>query len=223
MSLLPTVNTWIYFVWVTSALVLKIVYPLLKLIQFGFPAIWVFAVEKKKVKFIFPSPFEVLLSVCLGGLIASALWGLYWFGLKGSVLALEVASQIRLKLSMLGVNTPTKFWLMAIGLSFLHSALEEYYWRWFVYGQFRRWLDAIPATLVASVAFVLHHTLVVKTYLPIGSPLVIHFLLAGIVWAGGILWCSQYEKSGSLVGPWISHIGADLTLMGIGYDLVWGF
>ena len=38
---------------------------------------------------------------------------------------------------------------------------------------------------------------------------------------GGLVWAWWYERSGSLAGPWVAHIFADLGIMAVGYDLLY--
>ena len=39
---------------------------------------------------------------------------------------------------------------------------------------------------------------------------------------GGAVWSWAYRRSGSLLGPWLSHILVDTGIMLIGYDLLRG-
>ena len=40
---------------------------------------------------------------------------------------------------------------------------------------------------------------------------------------GGVIWAWGYDRFGSLAGPWTAHIGADVGLMAVGYDLLFGW
>jgi membrane protease YdiL (CAAX protease family) len=96
--------------------------------------------------------------------------------------------------------------------------LEEYYWRWFVFGQLRRWIPVGAAIAVSSLAFTAHHVLVLRFYfggfsLPTG-------ILSLAVASGGVFWAWLYQKSGSLYGPWLSHALIDAALFLIAYDLM---
>ena len=37
---------------------------------------------------------------------------------------------------------------------------------------------------------------------------------------GGAVWAWLYDRSGSLLGPWLSHILIDAAIFIIGYDLI---
>jgi membrane protease YdiL (CAAX protease family) len=63
-----------------------------------------------------------------------------------------------------------------------------------------------------------HHVIVLSVYFP-GRfwSAVVPFSLA--IALGGAAWAWIYHKSGSLIGPWISHLIVDVAVMAIGYDL----
>jgi membrane protease YdiL (CAAX protease family) len=64
-----------------------------------------------------------------------------------------------------------------------------------------------------------HHTIVIGKYF--GGFSIMTVLLSLAVATGGIIWAWLYERSGSLLGPWLSHALVDAGLMAVGYDLVW--
>ena len=37
---------------------------------------------------------------------------------------------------------------------------------------------------------------------------------------GGAFWAWLYERSGSIYGPWASHLLMDAGIFGLGYDLI---
>jgi len=37
---------------------------------------------------------------------------------------------------------------------------------------------------------------------------------------GGTVWAWAYHRSGSLVGPWLSHAAIDAAIFLVGYDMV---
>src|SRR5690606_17666993 len=103
----------------------------------------------------------------------------------------------------------------------VHSLAEEYYWRWFVFAQLRRIIPLAPAIGLSSLAFMAHHVIVVGSYLRDNPLAMIFFSLSVAV--GGAVWAGLYQRSGSLVGPWLSHLLVDAGIMIVGYDLIWGF
>jgi membrane protease YdiL (CAAX protease family) len=101
----------------------------------------------------------------------------------------------------------------------LHAAFEEYYWRWFVFGELRRAMPWVVALLLANLGFTLHLIIVIHIYVPSWT---MTLLCSLGVFVGGSVWGWIYQKSGSLVGPWVSHMLIDFVLMWIGYDLCRG-
>ena len=123
---------------------------------------------------------------------------------------------VREKASALGFTK--NFVLFAVVISIAHSFLEEYYWRWFVYGNFRRIIPGWVAHAAAAAAFSAHHFVVTWQYF---TPSMAIFL--GIcVGVGGLAWSYLYERTGTLSGSWISHLIVDAGIMTIGYHLIHG-
>jgi uncharacterized protein len=105
------------------------------------------------------------------------------------------------------------YWSFAIFLSLGNSLMEEYYWRWFVFGSLRRSLGFPTSMILSSIAFGAHHFVVLSQYFP---PLWTAFFGSAVV-LGGMFWCFLYEKQKTILGSWISHIIVDLGLLTIGY------
>ena len=74
------------------------------------------------------------------------------------------------KVSHFGIASPAGFVAMTIFYAVVNSLLEEYYWRWFVFGQMRRFLPPAAAIAVSSLAFALHHVIVLAFYFGWRSP-----------------------------------------------------
>jgi membrane protease YdiL (CAAX protease family) len=104
--------------------------------------------------------------------------------------------------------------------SIAHSLLEEYYWRWFVFSQLRRLIPLAPAIVVSALGFTAHHVLVLAHYFGWTSPLTL--LFSASVAVGGAFWAWLYERTGSLLGPWLSHLVIDAGIFFIGFKLVAG-
>ena len=105
---------------------------------------------------------------------------------------------------------------LRVFLSLVNSAVEEFYWRWFVYGQLRRLLPVARAHALAGAAFAAHH--VVESS-PSSSPR--GALIFGVaVGLGGVIMSVLYERRRTLCGAWVCHLVVDLGIMGIGYGLL---
>ena len=115
-----------------------------------------------------------------------------------------------------GLGLAEHFLLFAVFLSVIHSGLEEFYWRWFVYGQVQRRLSRWRAHAIAAVAFGGHHLIITLQFFPTALAL---FLTTCVV-VGGLIWSLMYERQGTVIGCWVSHICVDVMLMLVGYQLI---
>lgn len=106
------------------------------------------------------------------------------------------------------------FILFALFLSLIHSAMEEFYWRWFAFGQAKRLMPKGAAHLVAAAGFASHHIVVLSQFFPLGWALA----LGACVGIGGAFWSWQADRYNSLLGPWLSHLIVDLGLMWLGWE-----
>ncbi|MCC6221112.1 MAG: CPBP family intramembrane metalloprotease [Deltaproteobacteria bacterium] len=134
------------------------------------------------------------------------LWQVFFFDLVS-----QATPRIAVKVRELGVSD---YYLeFSLFLSLVHSLIEEYYWRWFVFGGLLRVTSSpVMAHVFAGAAFAAHHVVVLSRYFPTSWALVFGF----IVGAGGICWSMMYLRHKSLVGAWISHAMVDLGILSIG-------
>ncbi len=146
--------------------------------------------------------------------------GVYFGVLRGSSLFAETPARLQRKLQEVGMDTPARYVLLALFVVAAHSLLEEYYWRWFVFGGLRQFLSLAPAMILSSLAFMAHHVVVLYVYLP-GRfwSTALPFALAVAV--GGAVWAWLYERTGSIWSPWLSHLLIDGAIFVIGWDLLW--
>jgi membrane protease YdiL (CAAX protease family) len=159
----------------------------------------------------------LVLGLGFGLLVLAAMVGLYEALWKTGELFAGAGQEIRGKIVDLGID---RLWIYAaVGVFYAvcHSGLEEYYWRWFVFGQLRYRLRPASALAVSSVAFMAHHVILLATYFGWSSPWTYAFSLAVAV--GGAVWAWLYQRSGSLAGPWLSHLVVDAAIFLVGYDV----
>jgi len=106
--------------------------------------------------------------------------------------------------------------LFSILFCLFHALLEEYYWRWFVFGGLLKYFSPILAGIIASIGFGLHHFIVLAQYFPFWITLLLGIAVIG----GGLFWCLLYYKTKTILGNWLSHIFVDAVIMGIGYVML---
>jgi len=218
---LPTVVTLVYFVWAErfAAGFQQATYAVAKVVQFAFPVVWVLWVQKRRPRASRPVTRGAGLGIVFGLVIAGAMLALYHFWLASADFFAAAEQQIREKIAGMQLGEPWIFVTVGVFYSLLHSLLEEYYWRWFVFGQLRRMAPVLVAIAISSLGFMAHHVIVLATYFGIGAPVTWIFSLAIAI--GGAFWAWLYHRSGSLMGPWLSHLLVDAAIfLGIGYEIV---
>jgi membrane protease YdiL (CAAX protease family) len=161
------------------------------------------------------------LGLLFGGVVALGTIGLYFFFLRDTAVFAATAGQVRHKLEEFGLASPAGFAAFAVLISVPHSLLEEYYWRWFVFGRLRGYVGVAAAMVLSGLAFMAHHVVLLWVYFP-GQvwTAVVPFSLC--VAAGGVAWAWLYQRTGTLNAVWLSHLLVDAGLFVVGYDLFFG-
>ena len=218
--LLPSAITWLYFIALAHApaAIQQTAYAALKMVQFSLPIVWVWLVQRERPRWPAPNSRGLLLGAAFGLAVAVAMAALYLAVLEPRGLFTLPAQQVQAKVGAFGLDSPAKFVLFAVFCSALHSLLEEYYWRWFVFRQLSRWTTLPVAIAISSLAFAAHHVLVLQLYFGWTSSLT--WLFSAGVAIGGAVWAWLYHRCGSLYAPWLSHALVDAAIFLIGYDLV---
>jgi membrane protease YdiL (CAAX protease family) len=216
----PTAAAWTYFLALGGAgqanFLQQFVYGAGKVVQFIFPLLFVLLVEGRNPSWR-PSASGLLLGVGFGVLVALVLLAGYHGAFRSSRLILQAGVRLRDKMEEFGVASPWRFLALSVLLCCVHSFLEEYYWRWFVFGRLR---DLVPlglAVALSSLGFMAHHVLIVWTYLP--DRVLTAVVPASLaVAAGGAVWALLYNRAGSILAPWVSHALVDAALFAVGWD-----
>lgn len=222
----PTAAAWFYFMAPAGLSSLPLAYSASKVIQFGFPVAWVFLLRRRsgtwaglhEVRAPGPLPGRLLQGVLWGLLMLALILGTY-AALQGGSLLSGAAVRISERSVAMGAATPARYLLLTLGISVIHAGLEEYYWRWFIFGGLRARFTLPVALVVSSLGFAGHHVIVLRAFFGPGEWPATILLSLGVV-AGGGVWAWLWERTGGLPAPWLSHILVDLTLMGIGYHLI---
>ena len=220
---LPTLMAWLYFAqFVGQADWMRILYFLTKLLEFVIAATPIYIVWRttgRLPRFPIRSLHGVTWGLSFGLAVNGGMLALYFLMMRDSSVMSQAPAAIEERIRAFGVTAPGSFLIMAVFISMIHAALEEYFWRWYVFGQLRRGMPVTAALVVAAVGFTLHHVIIIHMFVP-SWPWTLFFSFAVMV--GGGVWAWLYHKSGSLVGPWVSHMLIDFGLMWIGFDLCRG-
>jgi membrane protease YdiL (CAAX protease family) len=187
-----------------------------RLVQFTLPLLCLWFFERRLPRFAAPTGRGLGLGAGFGLIVGAGIVVLYYAVLRDTPVFAESPARLHAKLAEYGLDSPTGFALFAVFLTILHSFLEEYFWRWFVFGWLRRVATLGTAIVLSSLAFMAFHVFALLTFVP-GSLLVVP--LTACVAVGGAAWAWLYHRSGSLYAPWLSHLLVDAALFVVGYDL----
>lgn len=217
----PTVLTWVYFIALADSApwLQKGAYGIGKVIQFAFPLIFVLFARRERLAFRGIDTSGLVLAIGFGLLVSGSMLALYHFWLKpAGFFAGPVTDEVETKLKSFGVDTLLPYAALAVFYSLVHSLLEEYYWRWFVFGRLKNLTPLSAAVAISSIGFAAHHVLVLAKYFGWDSPAT--WLFSAGVAVGGVVWAIIYQRSKSLLGPWLSHLLVDAAIFAIGWDLM---
>jgi hypothetical protein len=220
----PTLMAWLYF----SQLKKQdgVVNPLQqaayigsKTVQFGLPVLWLWLVSGKLSALRRPHFRGWPIGVGFGLLVATSLIGLYYGHFRGSEALADTPVRLREKLQEFGASTPGAYAVLALFIVVVHSLLEEYFWRWFVFGRLRTLMPFNGAVVLSSLAFMAHHVVILDVYLP-GRFFTATLPFSLGIAVGGAVWAWLYHRADSVWSPWLSHALVDAALFIIGWDLL---
>jgi membrane protease YdiL (CAAX protease family) len=216
----PTISTWAYFVLADrfSTGMQQSIYLIVKSVQFAFPLFWVWAVLQEPLRVSRPNARGLALGAVFGVIVVAAGWLVFDSLLRETAAFAAAAPRIREKIAEFGIDSVGKYAVLAVFYSLIHSLLEEYYWRWFVFRKLRGLTALWPAILVSALAFMGHHVVVLGQFFEELPWLGWLFSLAVAV--GGVFWAWLYDRSGSLYSTWLSHLAIDAGIFWIGYELI---
>lgn len=191
------------------------VYVLSKLWLVALPVVWWVWVDRRPLSWSPPRKGGLGVGIILGVALSLVIYAAY--ALFGPLLI--DPAQVRARALQVGIGNPATFVLFAGYLILVNSLIEEYVWRWFV---FRKSEAALPAgrggaaVLLSALFFTLHHVIALKAqfdWLPT--------ILASVgVFAAGVVWSWCYLKYQSIWPGYISHAIVDVTLLWIGWLLI---
>lgn len=201
---------------------LQAAFALGKVAQFAFPLIYVNWGVWRGRRFVWPGSFQragLSVGILFGLIVAAGTLGLYFVWLKSTPVFEAVGGRVYGWLGQFNLASPAGYFIMAAFIAVPHSFLEEYYWRWFIFGGLQRRMPMSWALAISALAFMAHHVIVLSVYLEgYFWEAAVPFSLC--VAGGGVAWAWLYQRTGSLLGPWLSHLIVDLALMMVGFDLL---
>jgi membrane protease YdiL (CAAX protease family) len=220
----PTFIAWLYFLALApeaggQSLPQQLAYGVGKAVQFALPAFCLWWFDGRWPRWSPPRFQGLPLALAFGLLVGAAILALYFGWLRGSPALAATPEKVRQKLQQFHASTPAGYVVLTVFIAGIHSLLEEYYWRWFVFGWMRRLVSWKIALVLSSLAFMGHHVIVLEVYLP-GEFLaeVVPFSL-GVAVGGGV-WAWLYQRTGTIYANWLSHLLVDAAILVVGYDLV---
>jgi uncharacterized protein len=184
----PSIVTWAYFFQAADAAegTQRTVMAVMKGLQFAFPLVWAIVVLRERPRLCGPRKDGLALGLAFGLLVTIVGWLLYAFVLRDTSGFAAATAPAREKIADFGLDSAAKFIALGAFYSAIHSLLEEYYWRWFVFGQLRILLSARSAIVVSALGFTAHHVLVLSNYF--GWWTLPTLLLSAAVAIGGAFW-----------------------------------
>ena len=218
-ALLPTFAASLYFVVWAHTPWMRVLYAAAKVVQGALPLIgwWLLRMERRPAWAARPG--AALAGLISGGVIGGAVLLAFAGPLPAWLPLDDAALRIHRLLGDFGAATPLRFLLLALGLSVAHSLFEEYYWRWFLFGQLQLRMPLPAALALAGLAFASHHWIVVDSFLG-GEHRLTTTVLTLMVAVGGVWWGWLFHRQRSLLAPWLSHLLVDGALMAVGWQLV---
>jgi membrane protease YdiL (CAAX protease family) len=216
----PTVAAWLYFVALGDHPQMRLAYGAAKLLQALLPLLgwWLLRMDRGGGE---RRAGGVAAGLLTGALLAGAVLAAWASPLMQWDALAPAPGRIWARLVALGADTPLRYLGLAAFLSVLHSWFEEYYWRWFLFGQLERRIGGWPAMAASSLAFSAHHWIVLDSFLGGDHRWAATLPLTLVVAAAGGVWAWLYRRYGGLRAPWLSHLLVDAALMAVGYQLIW--
>lgn len=220
----PSLLTWAYFVALAEGppATRLAVYVLGKTFQFALPLAWWLRVAgcrlpARRTRLALPNTaVQAAWGLATGAAMFAGMVAVYYMLLRPTHWLAGADTAVQRKLAGFGVEGVGSFLALAAFYSLVHAGLEEYYWRWFVFGQLQRRMDLLWALAASSLAFMAHHVILLGVYVGLG---LLGMLGSLAVAAAGAIWAWMYHRGGSLVGPWLSHILADAAIFTMAWDL----
>lgn len=215
--LLPLTASFLYFVLFPGSAIGHAAYSSIKVFEFAWPFAATLLLLREPLRREQPGVIGRRRSLVEGALFGLAIAGLMLllreFTPMGEIME-RSAGSVRQRVADMGMLQ--HYVLAALAISIAHAALEEWYWRWFVYGNLRHLVAAPAAHGLAAIGFAAHHLVVTSQFFPFAFAL----FLSICVGIGGAYWSWLYERHRTLLGPWFGHMIVDFAIFWTGYQLL---
>ena len=205
------IGALLYLKLFSNSQIAQYIYSLTKILIVIWPLFWLFLGLKTKLKNLPHRKQSIIYGIISGILISTIILATFFIFREYFN---DLSTIITDRVESFGIKN--YYILFSIFLSLIHSFIEEFYWRWFVFGNLLKKFSFKISAIIASIGFGLHHFILLSQFF---SP-IITALFGSCVILGGIIWCWTYKKTGSLLGSWVSHVFVDATIMYIGYLLI---
>jgi len=149
-------------------------------------------------------------AIGIGALMAAVMLGAYYLVLIDRLDPAPVLAKAR------ALNLAEHYALFAAVIALGNAAFEEFYWRAFLVGEFRQRFSAVWTCIAGGTLFGLHHIFALAPLFPVGWTGL--FVLGTM--AAGAVWTLMRIRGLSIWDCYISHVGADLAILWMGYDLL---
>jgi len=199
----------------------KVTYSATKIIMFVLPIVYMLKIAGEPLRVRRFNPRGLLEGSLFGFGILVVMYLLYSIWLKPIELigpGTPAGDAIRERVTGFGFLSPTLFILFGGFVSLIHSGLEEYYWRWFTFGQLSRAIPKYAAIIISGLGFMLHHIVILGRFFGYDHPVTYIFALGVAI--GGMYWAWLYVRKDSIYAPWLSHAWIDIAIFIIGYDVL---
>ena len=227
--LLPTVVTYVYFNLLANSapMLQKSAYGIGKTVQFILPVVWVWLFYRHRLSFQHKTRQDsdqpaakpsFGLGIGFGLLVAASMVVLYLFVLAESPSGERLITLVKEKIESMDVASVGIYLTIGVFYTFVHSFMEEYYWRWFVYDLAKRFYSRVGANVISSIGFAAHHVILLGFFFGYDSPWT--YVLSTAIAVGGVVWAWMYERDGTIWSAWISHAIVDAGIFTLGY-FIW--
>lgn len=223
MGLYPVGFTYLYFILMDTQPILlqQSIYIIGKTLQFILPIVCLFTLKKITI-FKFTTNYTNHCIGILSGIGILVLILLFYSSILNLYInPISIKTNLTTKLSKFGINNLAKFIILSLFYSFVHSFLEEYYWRWSLYEHMKTIIkNNSISNILSAICFTLHHMILIYVY--IGKNILIFIICSLSVFIAGTLWNTFYEQYKTLYVSWISHVFADIAIFVIAATVLFG-